>query len=577
MLAHANRIALLALAFAACDGGTDPEDLESPETARTLPPLAQAEVSPPPISGGTLAVLGGVAVAADPDRDLVYVVDLDTWALRHTVEVPGAEPGRVVLDEAHAFVALRRGGVLRVALSDGVSVRHEVCPAPRGLAFEGARLHVACAGGELVTLALDGAVERRVYLDTDLRDVVVAGGQLYVTRFRAAELLTVDASGAVVARRGPARDDHLVQGGAPRAPAVAWRTIGRPDGSVLMLHQRASLGRVEVQTPSGYGDRSGPCGGALVAASMTMFQPTGEVLQAGELMRGVVAVDVSVSPEAGLAVATPGAATGGLLRERLGPGLELVGPCYTGRGSGGDGEVTAVAHDRSGRLYYQSREPARLSEGRRELELSPRSAYDAGHDLFHRDAGTGIACASCHPEGLEDGHTWLFEDLGLRRTQSLLGGLKGSEPFHWDGDMADFRALAHEVMADRMGGPRLPEAYAALMLDWIDAQPLPPGPVEVDAAAVARGAVVFAEAGCERCHVGGVGSDNENHDVGTGGDLQTPALRGLRWRAPFMHDGCAQTLAERFDADCGGGDLHGRTSQLSADALGDLVTYLETL
>jgi hypothetical protein len=66
-------------------------------------------------------------------------------------------------------------------------------------------------------------------------------------------------------------------------------------------------------------------------------------------------------------------------------------------------------------------------------------------------------------------------------------------------------------------------------------------------------------------------------DVGTGLPLQVPSLRGVSWRAPFMHDGCANTLADRFDAKCGGGDKHGVTSNLMPAQLADLTTYLSSL
>src|SRR5688572_24133970 len=51
--------------------------------------VSQAE-PPPPISGGTLAIApdGVTAVAADPDRDRVYVVDLPARAVRHTLAMP---------------------------------------------------------------------------------------------------------------------------------------------------------------------------------------------------------------------------------------------------------------------------------------------------------------------------------------------------------------------------------------------------------------------------------------------------------------------------------------------------------
>jgi hypothetical protein len=47
-------------------------------------------------------------------------------------------------------------------------------------------------------------------------------------------------------------------------------------------------------------------------------------------------------------------------------------------------------------------------------------------------------------------------------------------------------------------------------------------------------------------------------------------------RAPFLHDGCAPTLLDRFGT-CGGGDLHGRTSQLTAAELADMAAYLESI
>ena len=74
--------------------------------------------------------------------------------------------------------------------------------------------------------------------------------------------------------------------------------------------------------------------------------------------------------------------------------------------------------------------------------------------MFHVDAGGGVACASCHPEGGEDGRVWNFTCLGPRRSQSLRGGLSGTEPFHWDGDMPDFSTLVQTVFVGRMSGPQ---------------------------------------------------------------------------------------------------------------------------
>jgi hypothetical protein len=52
----------------------------------------------------------------------------------------------------------------------------------------------------------------------------------------------------------------------------------------------------------------------------------------------------------------------------------------------------------------------------------------------------------------------------------------------------------------------------------------------------------------------------------------------VSWRAPFMHDGCATTLADRFSSStCGGGDKHGATSTLTPTQIADLTAYLQTL
>jgi cytochrome c peroxidase len=84
--------------------------------------------------------------------------------------------------------------------------------------------------------------------------------------------------------------------------------------------------------------------------------------------------------------------------------------------------------------------------------------------------------------------------------------------------------------------------------------------------------------GCVSCHAGSKYTNNQNADVGTGGKFQVPSLIDVGSRAPFMHDGCASTLAGRFGAaGCGGGDKHGVTSHLTPAQLNDLVSFLESL
>jgi hypothetical protein len=55
-----------------------------------------------------------------------------------------------------------------------------------------------------------------------------------------------------------------------------------------------------------------------------------------------------------------------------------------------------------------------------------------------------------------------------------------------------------------------------------------------------------------------------------------PSLLGISTRGPFMHDGCAATLRDRFDPACGGSQ-HGITSGLSSSQIDDLIAYLGSL
>ncbi len=190
----------------------------------------------------------------------------------------------------------------------------------------------------------------------------------------------------------------------------------------------------------------------------------------------------------------------------------------------------------------------------------------------------GVACASCHPEGREDGHVWNFEKLGQRRTQSIGGVISGTEPFHWGGDMKDFSTLTHEVMTGRMSGPLLRDGHIDALAKWIDAVPPWRAATPVDPAAVDRGRALFASdaAGCASCHTGAKLTNNITVDVGTGAAFQVPSLLGLSYRAPFLHHGCATTIDDRFGS-CGGGDKHGKTSALTTSQRADLVSYLGSL
>jgi mono/diheme cytochrome c family protein len=625
-----------------------------------------AAVPPPPITGGTLRVLadGRTAVAADPDRDLIYVVDLRGRRVLETVRLErGDEPGRVEQDgDGRVHVALRRGGALVTLAPPAwkMIARRTVCPAPRGVAYDKTRdlLHVACAGGELVSLAPappaegTGQVQRRL-LDKDLRDVVVRGDRLLISRFKSAELLEVNAEGAVSRRttlpsaRGFISGENRTKGTATFEPGVAWRVIPLGEKSVVVLHQRALADEVSTE-PGGYGGSF--CGGiaqavvtpvensgvapqptaalsipalavdidysperdklALVvpANAHSPHQPTLVVARRESLMApgdcvgvpnevhpsgfvekpsvpvpvdaGVAQTDARVQtdaevpdPDAGGAQADAGGPPSGLDEDPLdGEPIEYRAPT---------GEPVAVAFLPRGHLLVQTREPATLQivSARATIVLSNESRADTGHAIFHANASSGIACASCHPEGGEDGRVWRFQDIGGRRTQSLRGGLLATEPFHWDGSLPNLGHLMAEVFVGRMQGPKISDLHLQTLSRWMDRIALVPASAPRDPAAVARGQALFESpaVGCAACHTGKMLTNNQTVHVGTGPAMQVPSLLGIGHRAPFMHNGCAKTLGARFEPECGGGDLHGVTSKLTPQQIDDLVSYMETL
>jgi hypothetical protein len=181
------------------------------------------------------------------------------------------------------------------------------------------------------------------------------------------------------------------------------------------------------------------------------------------------------------------------------------------------------------------------------------SVTSTGHDLFHRDSGGGLACASCHPEGTDDGRVWTFSGLGPRRTQPLDVGLRGSEPFHWNGEFATLDLLMEEVFVERMSGSsQSPERVQALA-EYLFQLPARPGIRNPDDIAALRGKEIFESesVGCTDCHKGPTFSSNEAANIGKGDPLQVPSLIGVSTRPPYMHDGCTHTLLGRFDSFCG--------------------------
>lgn len=556
-------------------------------------PTPRAEA---PLMGGALLVTrsGRFAVAADADADALHVVDLKTRQAQRVDLPKGSRPNRLAEDGAgDVRVVLRgTGQVATVSLTTrALQGTQAVCAEPRGIAWDPGRaaVHVACAGGHLVTLPLVGSSQAR-FVAADLRDVVpTSDGRLLVTTFRDGQLYDVSGEAVVPFARLP--DFGL--GSIRFRAGVAWRAVPGPDGTVVVTHQRERVGDLAPKEPqtrqvSAYGgtftvNLTEPCeAGPVVRSAVTVIGADGQVLASTET-GGVLPTDVAVEPMTSLAVtANPGNRR--VEQVALGrSGLRgCFGPLPASAGREVPEELTGVGFTPAGALVTVSRSPARLRVGGEgpdgfSVALAGLDETAPGNALFHGAAPAGLACASCHPEGTDDGHVWTLGDKP-RRTQALHGGVTDSAPFHWQGEHRTLAHLMSDTFVSRMAGPAPDGALVRDLGEWLDgALPAPRPTVTQPPELLTEGRRVFQAAGCAGCHAGTRYTSAGSFDVGTGGSFQVPSLVAARLRAPLMHDGCAKTLADRFRDPACGGDRHGDVSKLSVAEQAALVAFLESL
>jgi DNA-binding beta-propeller fold protein YncE len=586
---------------------------------------------PAPLFGGTVTVSsdGRVAAVSDPDRNLVRLVEVASMRVITRASFgPGSEPGRGVDDGAgHFAVVLRRSGQVAFVSqrSGAVVATHRVCAEPRGVtkaSLSPDGVLVVCATGEVYGVSTGGARLLKK-LGLEGRDIIEANGRLTVSTFRDARLYEEHAG--LPTLQQPRALPAFSMSGTPVtfAPQVAWRTLMTPSGDVVMVHQVEREGEPTVpppgatttasrpQTPpkpavpSTYGGGSststpppttphGPvpfptasptCPLSVLRTAVTRFDPTGPTTIQ---VPGVLPVDAALSPDGTqLVIAHAGshqltwvnldAFFNSLTDTNCGPvndpargfdeRLPLESPIGVAFTPGGE----LLVHYRVPNVLVKQRatgvEVARVVLG--EVVQTP------GHRLFHFSTGA-IACASCHPEGHEDGHTWTVNGA-VRRTQSLTGGLLSTAPFHWKGDLAQLSDVMADTFVSRMGGA-MPSAAAVEDLGhFLDGIPAPKPFAPIGTSNVTAGRAAFVKAGCESCHGGPKLGSNATLPVGKREATQVPSLLGVARRGPWMSDGCAKTLEERFTNDTCGGTAHGHVDALTGFEVDALVDYLERL
>ena len=212
-----------------------------------------------------------------------------------------------------------------------------------------------------------------------------------------------------------------------------------------------------------------------------------------------------------------------------------------------------------------------------------------GRRLFHgagdeRLSGDGRACASCHPDGRDDGLVWSTPN-GPRQTPMLAGRTAGTAPFSWLGDAKTVSDHLEHTLS-RLSGKGLPKEDREALSKYLAVMSPPPspaaGPNDNDELR-ARGAAIFAsaETGCASCH-GAKGDDPDGlpHDVGSraAGDkgkvFDTPSLRYLGGSAPYFHDGRYADLRTMLKKTNG---QMGQTAHLASRDLDALEAFLRSL
>ncbi len=259
----------------------------------------------------------------------------------------------------------------------------------------------------------------------------------------------------------------------------------------------------------------------------------------------------------------------------------------------------------------------------------PRDAA-LGRRLFanaiSRTVSGGLACASCHPEGRDDGYVWRQGELGgfgpkdqrfvasrallktddapddatklfPRQTPMLAGRVRADGPYGWHGQNHDLlerlvegfhlhRAAWESSDTDQSVGQDV--AKIDYLADFIRSGLVPPPTLVRELSDVEKkGKAIYegAKAQCNTCHLSDGGSDRKvvtlaalpargDVDAEPNQAFKVPSLTFLGGTAPYFHDGSAATLEDLIKTN---GDRMGNTSQLTADEQASLVAYLRTL
>ncbi|MFT5435117.1 MAG: YVTN family beta-propeller protein [Myxococcota bacterium] len=643
----------------------------------------------PWLTGASIALLPGEKrfVVADTDNRAVVVVDVATSVVLKRIAVGRAPERLVVAPNGRVFVTNR--GSRSISLVDpdrGVEVRSvEAGVEPYGIALSpDAKTLLVTASASSELLAFDAkslALRFRVELE-DAWPAAVAfhpdGRRAFVTHFYGGNVDIVDMRRQRVtgSLKLPTKDSGLpgrLQGrfDPPRKPNLALAAVVSAGGTRLhVAHTMANTGddRGVSVSVGGYG-LGAP---SPLVATVSTFD-----LESGELMRpkvdfskgarggnhsGVADQMVQqMSQPVGIAVDPVHARLFmvGMGSDRVmaldasssDPITEPMQNVLSGKAPKG----IAVSSDGRTALIHNSQDyavsvvdlTASAMQSPGNWQVKPTKSFEIAKNPLPEDVARGrrlftyaldarisgvnrFACASCHPDGRQDGLTW-HVSVGPRQTPILADRLAGTGPFNWLGTEDKLEQNVH-MTVKRLGGSALkPEEVADLAKYMKHYMPSLDNPHRQADVAAGRDLFNDKTIGCSGCHTPDTRfTDGAKHEVGTTSKIEfdlwkrfgpkkpggprsspppngdqvqtqkmqmqqgmptqghreapaeapvafnTPALRHLWASAPYLHDGSVKSIRELLTTGNKGNRM-GKTSHLSSRQVDQLVAYLRSL
>ncbi len=545
---------------------------------------------------------GRLAVTANRTGGTLSVVDLDAGKVLREISV-GGEPFGVALtpDGKSAVVSLLADDALAVVPLDGVGavIKILVGDEPRGIALsEGGKTAYVALGGADSVAQVDletRKVIRKISVEKEPWQVALsADGKTLVvgnTRGRSASVIDTPT--------GKARYTVTLSGRNVRHLAIS------PDGKwayVPFIAER--LASATVQNI----DRGWVVGNRLGRVPLTEDGPR-EAITLDTAGDATADLDgLALSPD-GKTLALTAAGTHELLLlaqpEMLpfvaygGPGdhsetptrramkrVPLGGAPRSARFSP-DGKSVVVANYFSDTVQTVDVASGKLVRTVALGESVAPSLVREGEVLFHdatKSFGGWYSCASCHVEGHTGGGSFdTLNDGGYgkpKKTPSLRG-VALTAPYTWHGWQKSLRLAVHDSFVNSMQGPEPSEHDMLAVEAYLKSLSFRSSPFPKTAQTM-RGAQIFRAKSCDSCHSGqnftgsmvNIIGLEEMDDEYKG--FNPPTLKNCYARAPYLHDGRAETLEDVLKTYHRPSKLTGKPD-CSPTELSDLVAYLKTL